>query len=48
MDIEEDENNTKLEPKRTRILLHGSEYEKMKTRIIHIVKEFESEGKNLD
>lgn len=44
MDIDDDENNTKVEPKR-RILLQGSEYEKLKTSIIHIVKEFESEGK---
>lgn len=45
MDIDDDENNIKYEPRKTRILLQGSEYEKLKTNIIVIVKEFESEGK---
>lgn len=47
MDIDDEDLNTKLEPRKTRILLQGNEYEKLKTNIIVIVKEFESEGKTL-
>jgi len=39
MDIDEEQ-----EPVKNKIVLHGAEYEKYKTAILHTVKFFESQG----
>lgn len=45
MQIDEENNTSAAIEKRNKITLHGAEYEKLKTAIIHAVKYFENQGK---
>jgi hypothetical protein len=48
MDIDDNPQDTnQTGTGRNKIVLHGAEYEKYKTAILHTVKLFESQGKNL-